>query len=82
MTTLKLRMCSTNHNRPSSIRSDTNESEGLNSGEVTPKLSPSIQSTELPHPFYDYKEEKAHLHVSNLNYNFHVLSSFLNQNRF
>lgn len=63
-------MCSTtntnNNNRPSSILSE----EGSNSGEITPKLSPSIQSTELPHPFYDYREEKAHLHVSSNTHSF------------
>lgn len=54
-------------NRPSSIRSD----EGIHSGEVTPttttpKLSPLLSPSELPHPFYDYKEERAHLNVSTL----------------
>lgn len=59
-------MCSTNK-RPSSTRSIESVDE-LNSGEITPTTSISTPlispSNEPPHPFYDYKQEKAHLHVS------------------
>lgn len=53
--------------RPPAARRD-----GPDSAEITPTATPKSASppqsptVELPHPFYDYKDERAHLNVRQL----------------